>query len=91
MTPIGAIADVYFFYFPGRTRKAEQVTAGRLWPRKSSDGRTVKAPEAGASKPYHRWLRRPRPGPKPRAEQEPAAEDMSGAPALGHHVKTNLQ
>lgn len=52
----GARADVYLFCFPRGTRKAEQVTAGRLWPGKSLDGRTLKAPEAAASKPCQRCL-----------------------------------
>lgn len=55
-TPIDAMPGVYFLVYPRGTRKAEQATAGRLWPRKSLGGWTRKALEAGASKPTQRRL-----------------------------------
>ena len=49
--PIEAVPAVYFLVYPRGTRKAEQATAGRLWPRKSLGDWTRKAPEAAAPKP----------------------------------------
>lgn len=91
VTPIDATADVYFFNFPGGTRKAEQVTAGRCRPRKCSDGRTVKTPEVvfQAQLPMavmvQAWSQ---PWSGARAS---LPLKTSAAPAAGHLVRRNLQ
>lgn len=88
VAPIDATADVYFFSFPGGTRKAKQVTAGSLCPRKCLDGRTVK--QSGLpSSATDGWEG---PGLVPTQEQSKSMPlKTSAAPAVGHLVRRNLQ
>lgn len=45
VTPMDAMADVCFLGYPRGTRKAEQVRAGRLWPKNNLGEQIMEAPE----------------------------------------------